>query len=108
MSATDELQDFYDTEVTVQTLTGAGAWGDTYETHEGVQCFLDDTRTLVRDNTGAEVISETTLTGPPEYAGIFQPGSTVDLPDRTATVIKAAHAKPGLLDLPAHVEISLT
>lgn len=108
MSAADELEDFYSDTVTVRTLTGTGGWGDTYTITENVRCFLDETRTLVRDGAGAEIISETTLTGPEEYAGIFLPGSEVILLTRTANVIKAAHAKPGPLDLPAHVEVWLT
>lgn len=108
MSAADELEDFYDETVTVRTLTGGGAWGNTFTETAGVRCFLDATRAVVRDGQGVEVISETTLTGPPEYADLFTPGSEVVLPDRVAQVIKAAHAKPGKLDLPAHVEVYLT
>ena len=108
MTATDELEDFYDKTVTVRTYLGAGAWGDEWETTEGVRCFTDETRTLVRDGQGAEVISETTLTAPPEYAPWFTPGSEVVLPTRTAFVIKAGVADEGTLGFPAHVEVALT
>ncbi|WP_404285429.1 hypothetical protein [Glutamicibacter arilaitensis] len=108
MSAADELEDFYDSLVTVRTFLGSGAWGDEWATHENVRCFLDETRTLVRDGQGAEVISETTLTGPPEYSSIFTPGSEVVLPSRTANVIKAGVANKGFLGFPAHVEVNLT
>lgn len=103
-----ELEDFYDQTVTVRTFLGSGAWGDEWEDHENVRCFLDETRTLVRDGQGNEVISETTLTGPPEYAAIYTPGSEVILPTRTANVIKAGVANKGFLDFPAHVEVALT
>lgn len=108
MSTADELEDFYVHTIDINTLTGAGAWGNTYEAHENIRCFIDETRTIVRDAQGAEVISETTLTAPPEFAGIFLPGSLVTLPTREATVIKAGHATSGPLDLPDHVEIWLT
>ena len=108
MTAADELEDFYDKTVTVRTLLGSDAWGDQWEETANVRCFLDETRTLVRDGAGAEVISETTLTGPPDTAGLYTPGSEVILPTRTANVIKAGVADPGLLDLPAHVEVALT
>lgn len=108
MSSAGELEEFYVHTITVQTLTGNGAWGPTYETTENVRCFIDETRTIVRDAQGAEVISETTVTAPPEYAGIFLPGSLVTLPTREATVIKAGHASSGPLDLPDHVEVWLT
>ncbi|GAA3705400.1 hypothetical protein GCM10023081_46790 [Arthrobacter ginkgonis] len=103
-----ELDDFYVHTVTVHTLTSQGAWGDDYTPTAGVKCFIDDTRTLVRDGQGAEVISETNLTAPPYYASLFKPGSTVDLPSRTATVIKAGLADSGPLELPDHIEVWLT
>lgn len=108
MSAADELEEFYVHTITVQTLAGNGSWGPAYETTEGVRCFIDETRTIVRDAQGAEVISETTVTAPPEYAGVFLPGSLVTLLTREATVIKAGHASSGPLDLPDHVEVWLT
>lgn len=103
-----ELEDFYVHTVAVRTLTGSGAWGDTYEDHAGVRCFVDDSRTMVRDEQGTEVVSSSTLTCPVEYAGIFAPGSTVALPHREATVIGVAHAESGPLDLPDHIEVALT
>ena len=108
MSTADELEEFYVHTIDVQTLTGAGAWGNTYEEHPGIRCFIDETRTIVRDAQGAEVISETNITAPPEFAVIFLPGSLVTLPTREATVIKAGHATSGMLDLPDHVEAWLT
>lgn len=108
MSTAVELEEFYVHTITVQTLIGDDSWGPSYEATENVRCFIDETRTIVRDAQGAEVISETTVTAPPEYAGIFLPGSLVMLPTREATVIKAGHASSGPLDLPDHVEVSLT
>ncbi|WP_313816350.1 hypothetical protein [Citricoccus sp.] len=107
MSAAD-LEEFYVHQATVRTLQSGGAWGDTFAPDRAARCFIDETRTLVRDGTGAEVISETTLTTPPEYDGWFLPGSEVDLPKRTATVIKAGLANSGPLDLPDHLEVALT
>lgn len=104
----EELDEFYVHEVTVRPLTGTGAFGPIYGPETTVPCFIDNTRGLVRNGEGAEIVSETTLTAPPQHAGAFPPGTEVDLPDRTATVIKAGEADSGNLDLPDHVEVNLT
>lgn len=108
MRAADELAEFYVHTVTVRTLTGGGAWGDEFADPVEVPCFIDHTRALVRNGAGAEVISEATLTCSPQDYQHFTPGTEVDLPDRTATVIKAGLADSGALDLPDHTEVTLT
>lgn len=108
MTTADELEDFYDQEVTVLTLDSSGSWGDEYTHTRGVRCFLDESRNTVLNQVGREVVSMTTLTGPVDTADLYKPGSQVQLPTRTATVISVGVARPGILDLPAHVEVSLT
>lgn len=108
MTAADELTDFYDQRVTVLTLESSGSWGDEYTHTSDVPCFLDESRNIVLDQNGQEVVSMTTLTGPVDTAELYTPGSQVKLPTRTATVISVGVARPGVLDLPAHVEVSLT
>jgi hypothetical protein len=107
MSA-DDLEEFYVHTVDVETFEGGGSWGESYTPHPGLRCFIDDSRRLVRDGQGAEVVSETTITAPPEYAPLFTPGSRVILPHRAASVITVAVAESGGLDLPDHVEAALT
>lgn len=104
-----ELDDFMVHEVTVDTLTGTGGWGDTYtSTSEPIACFLDDTRRLTRDVSGAEVVSTATIYALVEDAPAFTPGSRVHLEDRTADVIGRNVRTGGHLDLPDHVEVTLT
>jgi len=111
----DDLADFYVHTVTVQTLTGTGAYGDVFAapvtldpaTDTGV--FVDDKRKLVRSSSGAEVISETTIYGRPNLIAVLLEGSLVALPSgRVATVITTGARDSGGLDLPDHVEAACT
>ena len=47
--------------VTVEPLAGEGPFGATFGPAGEVRCFRDDRRRLVRDITGSQVVSETTL-----------------------------------------------
>ena len=107
MSAQD-LEDFYVHTVTVDVVTGGGPWGDNVQESDPLRCFIDESRSFVRDNNGAEVVSSTTITAPPEHAALFTPGVTVHLPHRDARVIAVAVADSKALDLPDHIEVSLT
>jgi hypothetical protein len=109
------IEAFYVHTVSVQTFTGSGGMGDTYEspvilspeTDTGV--LVDDTRKLVRSSTGAEVISETAIYGRPALASVLTEGSLVTLPSgRVATVITLAVRDSAGLDLPDHVEAACT
>lgn len=107
MSAQD-LEDFYVHTVTVDVVTSGGPWGDEVTTSDPLRCFIDDSRSFVRDSNGTEVVSSTTITAPPEYSDMFTPGAAVNLPSRTASVIAVAVADSKDLDLPDHIEVSLT
>ena len=107
MSAED-LEEFYVHTVTVDTTISTGPWGDEVTTSEPLRCFVDDSRSYVRDSNGAEVVSSTTITAPPEFRELFTPGATVHLPHRDAQVIAVAVADSGDMDLPDHIEIALT
>ena len=107
MSAED-LAEFYVHTVSVETLQDEGPWGPVYAPAHDVPCFVDETRVLVRDGNGAEVVSEATLTTGPEHADRFTPGSLVHVNGRTAQVIKASAARSLDLDLPDHLEVALT
>lgn len=108
MSAADEIAEFYVHSVTVERLAGAQPWGDVYDPPVTVRCFVDEDRRFVRDGAGREVVSEATLTAPPEAAQHFTPGSVVTVNGRRAQVIKAARAESHDLGLPDHTEITLT
>lgn len=98
--------------VTVQTLSGEGAYGQSFAAPVSTFCQLDARRKLVRNATGDEVVSETTLRLSPDLdpglnlEALFVPESLVSVRGRDARVISA---KPfidrGRL---VYVEVTLT
>lgn len=83
--------------VSVETRTGAGAYGDVFATATSVPCFISEQTRLVRDQSAAEVVSTTTLYAPltaspaaTPAAGQFAPGSRVTVNGRVAFVISTA------------------
>lgn len=109
MSA-DDLADFYVHTATVQTKTGTGSRGDIFAPASApIPCFTDDSRKLVRDKDGQQIVSESTLYTYPANATLFTPGSKVTIgTGRTAIVIRVNVNDSGDLDLPDHVAVSLT
>lgn len=95
--------------VTVETSSGEDSWGNTLATVSApIPGFLDDKRVLVRGTTGDQVVSESTFYTGTEHAALFTPESLVHTGTRTATVIRAAVATSGPLELPDHLAVSLT
>lgn len=104
----DELTDWFVHTVTATPEGGTGAWGPVAGTPATLHGFLDDTRRLVRSSSGEETVSESTFYTSIDNADALQPGTEVDLSYRTATVIgQNRHTAPGL-DLPEHLEVTLT
>lgn len=109
MSTADEMTEFYVHTVSTKTLIGTGAYGDVHAEPVDTAGFVDEKRRLVRDTTGQQVISETTIYGPPERKLVWTPGSLITLPSgREATVITCGVSDSGDLDLPDHVVAALT
>ena len=105
---------------TVETFQGTNGYGqDVFAAPVTVPCFTDDSRRLVRDKTGAEVVSETTLFTSAADGALFTTNSRVTLPTATDTadgdplpprvsrVIKANINDSGPLKLPDHAEVNL-
>lgn len=99
--------DFAATTVTIETKTGTGANGDVYAAAVTRAVFLEDGRHLVRDATGQQVVSESTLYADPADALLFQPDSRITLPTRVAYVILAKSRAIGDPDVD-HTEVTLT
>lgn len=102
------IEEFFVHSVTVKTLAGSGPYGDVYETHADVPCFIEDKRRVVRDKQGAEVISETTIYADIGTVSWFKPDSMAVFWGRESTVITLARFESGDLDLPDHVAVSLS
>lgn len=104
----DDLADWWVHTVTVSPLAGSGAYGNTYGPQQPVTGFLDDSTRLVRDAAGAEVVSQSTFYTDVDLAGLFPPGSLVDVGTRITTVISAARRDAPGLGLPEHTEVTLS
>jgi len=82
--------------VSVQTLTGHGAYGPVYATAATKTCKVSITRQLVRNAVGAEVVSEMTIYAQPADEAAFAPESLVTFAGRTSQVITASPCgRPG-------------
>jgi hypothetical protein len=92
--------------VIVDPYLGQSANGPRYGPAMTVRCFIDDTRRLVRNEAGVQVVSESTVycrldvTAPPK--------SRVNVFGREAFVITAKRRDGGGLSTPDHLELALT
>lgn len=111
------FEEFMVHEVTVETKSGEDSWGNVHTiTSDPIPGFLDDSRALVRNAAGDQVVSESTFYTSKDHAPLFAPESLVNLPDnsgpggigRTSTVIRCKVADSGPLDLPDHIAVTLT
>lgn len=94
-------------DVTVEAFEGDGSFGPAYAAAVTVRALVEDTRRLVRDEAGTEVVSASTLRVP--LGTVCPAGSRVTLPDgRTATVITAARYDGGGFPVPSHLEVAVT
>lgn len=89
----------------VEPLTGEGAYGPVYGPPQTHPCLADDKRQLVRDATGMEIVSDTTVYFKPGVA--CPPGSRVTVNGRTSTAITSLTRDGGGLPTPDHVEVAL-
>lgn len=99
---------FWVNTVTVETYTGAGAYGPVYAAPVTISCFVDDSAKLTRHQAGDEVVSGTTIYAPPETATILTVQSRVTVNGRVARVITANSMDGDAFGLPSHVVATLT
>jgi hypothetical protein len=108
MSA-DDIAEFYVETATVEPFLGANNLGiDTFGPAQVIQCFADDSRRMVRNADGEQVISETTLYTYPSNAVYLVPNARVTIGSAVSRVIKSNLNTSGALDLPDHVAAVLT
>lgn len=104
----DELAAWWVHSITATPVLGEGAYGPIFGDEVTLTGFLDDTRRLVRNADGEEVVSQATFLTDLGNADQLQPGTSVDLGYRTAEVIGLARRDAPGLDLPVHAEATLT
>lgn len=91
--------------VTIEPYQGATGHGDTYGEPVEVPCWVDAKRRLVRDGTGSQVVSSSTVLAALDTVAPAR--SRVTLPDgQTTLVISAARREAAGLPLPEHLEIA--
>lgn len=94
--------------VSVQTYEGGDDTGDMFASPVDKACFISDARRLVRDSSGLEVVSSTTLYGPLGDIDAYTPGSKVTVNGRTARVIGVDRRNSAGPPSAYHCQISLT
>lgn len=99
---------FFVNSVSVETLTGEGAYGDVFAAPVAVACFVDDAAHLIRNQQGEQVVSNTTIFADTVVAATFAVKSRVTVNGRVAQVITVNPYDSGALGLPDHVEVHLT
>jgi hypothetical protein len=115
----NDFDEFFVHTASVEKWLGTGSNGDVYASPAVViQCFADDSRKLVRNANGEQVISETTLYTSILNAPLFVEKSRITVlgdsdsdeltPGRASLVIKVNANDSGDLDLPDHLAVSLT
>ncbi|MCA1195130.1 hypothetical protein [Saccharopolyspora sp. 6V] len=95
--------------MTVEPYLGSGAYGDVFGDPVDHRAYVEDSRRLVRDDTGAEVVSETTVRTRPDVSA--PPGSRITVWPTTARERVARVITNSLYDHPAapsHCEFALT
>lgn len=107
ISAFAEGMGFKLTEITVKPLGGSSSRGGLSGEPVKRKVYLEDARETVRSANGTEETSETSVWDDPDKAGLYQPGSEVVLPDRTARVIKVGKLEIGDADVD-HCRVWLT
>ena len=111
-----DFDEFRGHTIIVETATGATGMGQGYATpvtygpNDLTGVLVDESRKLVRDAQGNEVISETTVWDPElAHVSTYTPNSKVTLPSgRVATVIIVAANDGDPMNLPSVIEVNLT
>lgn len=102
------VEDFWVHTVNVRTYAGSGPVGDTYIPHDGVECWVEESRKWVRSATGEQVVSESQVFTDAAHYDWFKPDSEVKIRGHVARVITRSLHDSGGLGLPDHLEVALS
>ncbi|MDQ1738102.1 MAG: hypothetical protein QOH56_4353 [Pseudonocardiales bacterium] len=104
-----ELDEWWVHTVAVETKLGAGAYGDQWASAVPALVFVEDVTKLVRDASGTEVVSTSTVFGELTLASLFALGSMVTTSSgRESRVITLARFDSGSLEGLDHIEVHLS
>ena len=101
------LSAFFIHTASVETFTGAGAYGDTYAAARDVKGFLDDGVVLVRTGTSEQLEQKSIFYAALSDAAKLVAGSRVTVNGRGAWVSAIRRRDGGSLGLPDHIETDL-
>lgn len=107
MSA-DDLDEFWVHTITVETFLGEGGNGPAYADPVDVPCFIDGGVKVTRTATGEQLVVNAPVYAPLEHAATLTAESRVTVRGRTARILAATVYDSGDLDLPDHVQVTLT
>ena len=103
------IEQFFVHQATVETFTGAGAYGDVFAAPVVDTGFLEGATKLVRDQSGQQVIAFSTwYTSVANAAHYTADSRFTDPSGRKSRVITVNVNDSGVLGLPDHVAVSLT
>lgn len=83
------VQDWMGDLISVETYAGEGAYGPVYTGPVDVTCKVDQTRQIVRNSNGEEVVSQLTLQVAVSDEAKFTPGSRMTFGTLSSIVITA-------------------
>lgn len=106
MTLPTAMAGFQTTDVTLSTRIGQGARGPVWSAGVTRTVFVEDSRKIVRDQAGEQVVSETTLFDTPASVDLYVAGSKVTVNGRATTVITAKRHVIGDPDVD-HTEVVL-
>lgn len=104
-----DLDEFYVHTATVEKYLGrTGSGGESWVTGVDKAGFLDDERRLILSATGEQIVSSSVWYTDLADADLYVFKSKVTANGRTAQVLEVKRRDGGTLDLPDHLEVSLT
>ncbi len=104
-----DLADFYVHTASVEMFLGTNGYGeDIFAAPVTIVCFVDEASKRVLNKDAVEVLAMTTLATYPVSAPLFIADSRVTVDVIASRVITVKIGKSGPLDLPDHLEVSLT
>lgn len=92
-------------QVTVEPLTGTGAYGDRFGAPFTLQCFAAGSRRMVRTKDGTETLSTLTLIAAPGESDRVPAGSKVTWRGDVTRVLASTEHDDGGLGGPQHTEV---
>lgn len=107
MSA-DDLDEFWVHTISVRTNLGEGGNGTIWSDPVTVPCFIDGGVKVIRTATGEQQVVNAPVYAPLAHAATLTAGSEVTMRGTTSRILAATVYDSGDLDLPDHVQITLT